>query len=233
MPEQPPEGFAEQQAMSPAERTYTPFPRLRERNPHRLLGIANDASFDEAVEAKRYLMEEYKWHEPSREAIELAYESIIAQNLKARKETGYNAGIPGRRGVVDYDPSRESLPRKVASMFDPTVTLTTLINEGIVFAGLALWCLTTSDQSFPLAGAFAYSVYKLHSKRSKRNPDGPHFGGNPIVGALLGTLFALALGGALTVALTPAITALGTLSVRSFGGFICIITTGVLCVYLR
>lgn len=27
-------------------------------------------------------MQEYRWHEPSREAIELAYEAIIAKDLK-------------------------------------------------------------------------------------------------------------------------------------------------------
>ncbi len=51
--------------------------------------------------------------------------------------------------------------------------------------------LFSSDQSFPLAGAFAYSVYKFQNKRIKANPEGPHFGGNPIVGALVTTLFTI------------------------------------------
>lgn len=49
------------------------------------------------------------------------------------------------------------------------------------------------DQSFPLAGAFAFSVYKFQQKRVKRDPEGPYFAGNPIVGALLSTLINLAL----------------------------------------
>lgn len=52
--------------------------------------------------------------------------------------------------------------------------------------------LFSSDQSFPLAAAFAYSVYQFQSKRVKRNPDGPFFGGNAIVGAIFSTLCCLA-----------------------------------------
>jgi hypothetical protein len=52
--------------------------------------------------------------------------------------------------------------------------------------------LFSSDQSFPLAGAFAYSVYQFQSKRVKRDPEGPFLGGNAIVGAILSTLLCLA-----------------------------------------
>jgi hypothetical protein len=52
--------------------------------------------------------------------------------------------------------------------------------------------LFSSDQSFPLAGAFAYSVYQFQSKRVKRDPEGPFLGGNAIVGAILSTLACLA-----------------------------------------
>lgn len=54
--------------------------------------------------------------------------------------------------------------------------------------------LFSSDQSFPLAGAFAYSVYKFQSKRMKANPEGPFFGGSAIVGAVLTTAALLAIG---------------------------------------
>lgn len=52
--------------------------------------------------------------------------------------------------------------------------------------------LFSTDQSFPLAAAFAYSVYQFQSKRIKRNPEGPFFGGNAMVGAILSTLCCLA-----------------------------------------
>jgi hypothetical protein len=52
--------------------------------------------------------------------------------------------------------------------------------------------LFSTDQGFPLAAAFAYSVYQFQSKRVKRNPEGPFFGGNAIVGAIFSTLCCLA-----------------------------------------
>lgn len=54
--------------------------------------------------------------------------------------------------------------------------------------------LFSTDQSFPLTGAFAYSVYKFQNKRVKASPEGPFFGGNPMIGALLSTLTTLAIG---------------------------------------
>lgn len=64
-----------------------------------------------------------------------------------------------------------------------------------------VWCahmhacraLFATGESFPLASAFAFSVYKFQQKRVKAEPDGPYFGGNPIVGALLSTVINLAL----------------------------------------
>lgn len=49
----------------------------------------------------------------------------------------------------------------------------------------------STDQSFPLAASFAYSVYRFQQKRVKRDPEGPYFGGNPIVGAILTTVITL------------------------------------------
>lgn len=43
----------------------------------RLLGISDQADFEEVVDARNYLVELYKWHEESRESIELAFDTII------------------------------------------------------------------------------------------------------------------------------------------------------------
>eukprot|EP00878_Enallax_costatus_P019145 GHUV01020188.1.p1 GENE.GHUV01020188.1~~GHUV01020188.1.p1 ORF type:complete len:126 (+),score=33.24 GHUV01020188.1:139-516(+) len=56
---------------------YKPFSRLRERNPYRLLGVSKEASFEEIQDARNYLYEQYKWHEPSREAIEMAFDKLL------------------------------------------------------------------------------------------------------------------------------------------------------------
>lgn len=57
----------------------------------------------------------------------------------------------------------------------------------------------STDQSFPLAGAFAYSVYKYQSRRMKDKPEGPHFGGSPVVGAVLTTAINIAVACAVSV----------------------------------
>lgn len=60
--------------------------------------------------------------------------------------------------------------------------------------------LFSSDQSFPLAGTFIYSVYQFQQKRVKRDPEGPFFLNNPLVGAVLSTLCCLAVAcGVMTV----------------------------------
>lgn len=66
--------------------------------------------------------------------------------------------------------------------------------------------LFSTDQSFPLAGAFAYSVYQFQSKRVKRDPEGPFFGGNAIVGAIFSTLCCLAIACGVSVVLPECLT---------------------------
>ena len=53
---------------------------------------------------------------------------------------------------------------------------------------------SATDPTFPIALALIYSAYKFFTKRKNRFPDGPHFGGSPIWGALGMTVLGLALG---------------------------------------
>lgn len=68
---------ANQPPQRPEGMDYRPFPRLNERDVYKRLGVATSATFEEVVDARNYLNEQYKWHEPSREAIELAFDQII------------------------------------------------------------------------------------------------------------------------------------------------------------
>jgi ATP-dependent HslUV protease ATP-binding subunit HslU len=149
--------------------------------------------------------------------------------MGSRFKHGFRPPRFGRRGEAIGESARATLLDRFLSLFDPTVTTRTIINEGAVFGAFALWCvgaaaqaaaaivcwlgagvggltvccplllqthrrvLFSSDQSFPLAGAFAYSVYQFQSKRVKRDPDGPFLGGNAIVGAIISTLCCLAI----------------------------------------
>jgi len=219
-------------AQQPEEKDYKPFPRMREGNPYRLLGLGEDASFDEVQEARNYLVEQYRWHEPSRESIELAFDSILNERYKTRNKLGFRPVRLGRRGQVLND-VKDTWERRLRNLFDPTITTRTLVNEGAIYLGLALWALFSSDQSFPLTGAFAYSVYMFQQKRVKREPEGPFFGGNPIVGAILTTCINLGLGCALGALITMPLEPFLTMSVRSLGSFLVVLVMGALGVYLK
>ncbi|GAB4816192.1 hypothetical protein N2152v2_003238 [Parachlorella kessleri] len=79
------------------------FPRRRESDPYKLLGVAREGDFEEVQDARNFLVEQYKAHEPSREAIELAYEKVLAEHMKRRKEGGFRPPQKGRRGDVRGD----------------------------------------------------------------------------------------------------------------------------------
>lgn len=214
------------------EQDYRPYERRKEGDPYRRLGLAKDASFEEVQDARNYLVEQYKWHEPSREAIELAFDDIMQEKLKDRHRLGFRPPKTGRRTDV-LGEKRIGVVQRVVDLFDPTVTLRTVVNEGLVFGALALWSLFSSDQSFPLAAAFAYSVYQFQSKRIKRNPDGPFFGGNAIVGAILTTLVNLAVACALMAGVTAVLgPALGT-ATRQIGACVTVAVVGVMNIVLK
>ncbi len=61
----------------------------------RLLGLGRDAGFEEVQDARNYLYELYRWHEPSREAIELAFDNIIQVRTGKQSVEGHcQAAIP-------------------------------------------------------------------------------------------------------------------------------------------
>lgn len=93
--------------------------------------------------------------------------------------------------------------------------------------------LFSADQSFPLAGTFIYSVYQFQQKRVKRSPEGPFFGGNAFVGAVLSTLGTLAVAcGVMALAAGPLAAVMGQ-TARQVGAFITIVVMGALGIYLK
>lgn len=153
--------------------------------------------------------------------------------MNARHKFGFKPPRTGRKKDAIGEPDKPTFGQRFAALFDPTITPTTLVNEGALFGALAMWALFSGDQSFPLAAAVGYSVYSFQSKRIKRNPEGPFFGGSAMLGAIVSTLIALAIGcglmAATTVLLGPV---LGT-STRQVGGAIVALTIGIINVYLK
>lgn len=194
--------------------------------------MPKEASFEEVQDARNYLVEQYKWHEPSKEAIELAFDDILQERIRARQKLGFRPPKTGRRTDLVGE-TRVSLWQQFVSIFDPTITTRTLVNEALVFGAFAVWALFSADQSFPLAAAFGYSVYKFQDKRTKRNPDGPFFGGNAIVGALLATVANLAIACAAMAVVTNPLASLMGSTARQVGAFLVVMVTGVLNVYVK
>lgn len=62
------------------------FPRVKERDPYRRLGIDSEASYEEVQDARNYLVETYRGHTAGVEAIEEAFDKIIQQKLSVRKK---------------------------------------------------------------------------------------------------------------------------------------------------
>jgi hypothetical protein len=169
------------------------FPRMKEKDPFKLLGIDIDASYEEICEAARYLKEQYSLHRPSVEAIELAEDKILKDSFKDRLQHGFRpikkGGAKGRA-----DGSKKSLVQRFVDIFEPTVSNTQIINDGAIFVALGIWAAwgyAVSDPAIPTAIAIAYCIYKFYDKRNKRDPEGPHWGGSPIWGAVGATFLSL------------------------------------------
>lgn len=212
------------------------FPRLREKDPYKLLGISREASFEEVQEARNYLYEQYRVHEPSRESIELAFDAILQEKMKARHKFGFRPPRIGKRGEAQGDPVKLSLWQQIRSRFEPNVPGTTLVNDGSIFLALGLWAAwqaASSDPTLPIGAAICFCAWKLYDKRSKRDPDGPHWGGSPIWGALVSTILALIAGAFMSYALVQIVPLPARVSGEAFGLLIIALSLGFASIFLK
>lgn len=211
------------------------FPRLKERDNYKLLGVSRDASFEEVQDARNFLYDQYKSHGPSRESIEQAFDSILQEAMKDRHRLGFRPPQRGRKGDAAGDGKR-TLWARFSGLFEPSVPSTTLVNDGSIFVALALWAawqVDTLDPTLPLALTLAYGTYKLFEKRSRRDPDGPHFGGNAVFGALGTALLALLLAGLGSFALVQVMPMPFNLSAARVSTFLMTLLVGVAALFLK
>ncbi|EFN59567.1 hypothetical protein CHLNCDRAFT_132902 [Chlorella variabilis] len=229
-------GWMDQPESQPPPNEVEVFPRLKERDPYKRLGVSREASFEEVQEARNFLVEQYRAHEPSREAIELALDSILEEKRRVRLKDGFRPPRTGRRTDVAGDAPNLSLWQRVRQKFEPSVPSTTLVNDGSVFVALGVWAGWTaaaSDPTLPLGAALAFAAWKLYDKRNKRNPDGPYWGGNPMWGALGAVVLALVLGSLLSYALVNMVPLPPRLASEAVGLFLITMCLGFTALYLK
>jgi ATP-dependent HslUV protease ATP-binding subunit HslU len=178
------------------------FPRLKEGNEYRVLGISEEATFEEVQEARNFLYEAYKHHEASREKIEWAFEKILKASFKNREKFGFQPPKTGRKTDVRGAQLAPTLVERVKDALEPDVSLATCVNDGSIFLALGLWAawqVGTTDPTFPMALTLVYTGYKFFTKRKNRNPDGPFLGGSPLWPALGMTVLAFLLGSLVSI----------------------------------
>lgn len=137
------------------------FPRINVRDPYKRLGLGRDASTEEITEAKNYLVEEYRGDERSREAIEDAFDRIIAEKFRERKKSKINL-------KVDLKKKAESNPflKGFLDFFD-VPKKEVILQRFILFLLLAAWSVfypSEGGPAFQVAVALGLSVYFINER---------------------------------------------------------------------
>lgn len=148
------------------------FPRIKEKDPHKLLGIGSEASYDEVQEARLFLVEEYKGHKMSVEAIDIAHDKIISQNFKDRKQDGIKFVSKGGREVKPRQSEAEDEDAGPLGRFvDKRVAKQALLKTVGVFLTVIVWTVATALDSEPTAqvtvGLIATTFF-VQQKRQKK-----------------------------------------------------------------
>ncbi|KAI3429256.1 hypothetical protein D9Q98_005353 [Chlorella vulgaris] len=229
-------GWMDMPESQPPPESTEVFPRLKERDPYKRLGVTRDASYEEVQEARNFLVEQYQGHEPSRECIELALDSILEEKRRVRLKDGFRPPRTGRRTDAAGDAPKLSLWQTVRQYFEPSVPGPTLVNDGAIYVALGIWAGWTaaaSDPTLPLGAALAVAVWKLYDKRNKRNPEGPFWGGNPIWGSLAAIVGALVVGSTLSYALVNVLPLPPRLASEAVGLFLITMILGCTAIFLK
>lgn len=139
------------------------FPRLKERDPYKKLGVSQEATYEEIQEARNYLIEVYGADQKSAESIEGAFDKIISQKLRVRKKSGISLK-PKKDEGKDAKPGFLS---KYTQMFDkpePKV----IMQRFFVFALIGAWSILQASENgpaFQVACACIACAYFINTKR--------------------------------------------------------------------
>ena len=143
------------------------FPRTKERDPYRRLGISDESTFEEVQDARNYLVETYRAHVAGVEAIEQAFDKIINDRLSTRKKAkGMKKALRKQKKGENYVPP--FMERLKAQFEKPDQT--TIMRRALMYAIMMGWAIVSagnapSGPAFQMAISFGLCVYFLHDKR--------------------------------------------------------------------
>eukprot|EP00475_Leptophrys_vorax_P038630 TRINITY_DN68517_c0_g1_i1.p1 TRINITY_DN68517_c0_g1~~TRINITY_DN68517_c0_g1_i1.p1 ORF type:complete len:273 (-),score=6.86 TRINITY_DN68517_c0_g1_i1:192-1010(-) len=138
------------------------FPRIGVRDPYKRLGLGRDASTEEITDAKNYLVEEYRDDERSREAIEEAFDRIIAEKFRERRKSKINLKADLKKKVSEAPPWIQALIDMVEVPKGAVIA-----QRAVLFALIAAWSIMNPAEggpAFQVAVALGLSVYLINER---------------------------------------------------------------------
>ncbi|ERN05881.1 hypothetical protein AMTR_s00006p00265630 [Amborella trichopoda] len=144
------------------ERSLPKFPRIHVWDPYKRLGVSRDASQEEILGARNFLLQQYAGHERSMESIEDAYEKIIMASFRLRKKMKINLRTQLKKKVEESPPWFKNLLN-----FVEAPPLEVILRRFALFAFMGGWSIMNSAESgpaFQVAVSLAACIYFLNEK---------------------------------------------------------------------
>ncbi len=168
---------------------------MSEQEPYQLLGVPEDASFEEIKAARDQLMGVLLEDEQQQQRVEQAYDAILMQRLRLRKEGKITVPEGIRFPERQEPPAPPVRPRPtLPNWIDTPSRADTLLTLGLMSTLVLLSAI--DQQSYPswqLALAILASIYLLYRKQRKF--------GRALLFSLAGFTFGLVLAFGLTAAI--------------------------------
>ena len=146
---------------------------MSQNNPYELLGVSDNASFDEIQSAKKRICEENKNDAQIVEKIEAAYDAVIMERLKLRQDGKIKVPekirFPERNKVETVTPHQAPMinsPNWLQNLMDNPSQGDILAPTGI-FLGLAVLSFFASNLPLFMALGFIANIYFLTRKENR------------------------------------------------------------------
>lgn len=146
---------------------------MSQNNPYELLGVSDNASFDEIQSAKKRICEENKNDAQIIEKIEAAYDEVIMERLKLRQEGKIKVPerirFPERNKVETMTPNQAPMinsPNWLQDLIDNPSQGDILAPTGI-FLGLGILSLFANNLPLFMALGFIANIYFLTRKENR------------------------------------------------------------------